>query len=96
VSDPSTRLQLRVVPGASREEIVGRHGDAWKVRVTSPAEGGRANEALLNLLARALDVSRRDLSVTVGTSSRDKVVRLDGMTMELAEARLAAACGGRR
>jgi uncharacterized protein (TIGR00251 family) len=96
VSHPSTRLQLRVVPGASREGIVGRHGDAWKVRVTAPAEGGRANEAVLELLARALDVSRRDLSVTVGASSRDKVVTLAGVTSELAEARLAAAAGGTR
>lgn len=96
MKNPSTRLQLRVVPGASREEIVGRHGDAWKVRVTAPAEGGRANEAVLDLLARALDVSRRDLSVAVGASSRDKVVALDGVTRELAEARLAAASGGAR
>jgi uncharacterized protein (TIGR00251 family) len=96
VSGPSTRLQLRVVPGASREEIVGRHGDAWKVRVTAPAEDGRANDAVLDLLAHTLDIPRRDVSVTVGASSRDKVVVLDGVTSELAEASLAAAVGGRR
>jgi uncharacterized protein len=86
-----TSLRLRVVPGATRSRVVGRYGDAWKVRVTAPPEGGRANEAVLAVLAEALDVSRRDLELISGRSSRDKVVALDGMTSEAAEERLAAA-----
>jgi hypothetical protein len=86
-----TSLRLRVVPGATRSRVVGRYGDAWKVRVTAPPEGGRANEAVLAVLAEALDVSRRDLELISGRSSRDKVVALDGMTFEAAEERLAAA-----
>ncbi len=86
-----TSLRLRVVPGATRSRVVGRYADAWKVRVTAPPEGGRANEAVLAVLAEALDVSRRDLELISGRSSRDKVVALDGMTFEAAEERLAAA-----
>jgi uncharacterized protein (TIGR00251 family) len=86
-----TTLRLRVVPGARRPGIVGRHGDAWKLRVTSPAEAGKANDAVLALLAQTLDVPRRDLELTSGHSSRDKVVALDGMTSEIAETRLEAA-----
>jgi len=90
VSDPTTSLQLRVVPGASRQEIVGRYGSAWKVRVTAPAEGGKANAAVLELVAGVLDVPRRSLSLAAGASSRDKVVTLDGVSPEVVEARLEA------
>ena len=86
-----TSLRLRVVPGATRSRVVGRHGNAWKVRVTAPPEGGRANDAVIALLADALHVPRRDLELTSGLSSRDKLVALDGLTLEAAEARLAAA-----
>jgi uncharacterized protein (TIGR00251 family) len=88
---PRTTLRLRVVPGARRPGIVGRHGEAWKLRVSAPAEAGRANDAVLMLLAETLNVSRRDLELTSGHSSRDKVVALDGMTSEIAETRLAHA-----
>ena len=88
-----TTLRLRVVPGARRPGIVGRHGDAWKLRVSAPAEAGRANEAVIALLAEKLDVSPRDLELTSGHSSRSKVVGLYGMTLETAESRLAASVG---
>lgn len=96
MSEPSISLRLRVVPGASRTEIAGRHGEAWKVRVTAPAEGGRANEAALALLAETLALPRRDVSLTSGASSRDKVVLLTGVTRERADARLASSARGRR
>jgi uncharacterized protein len=86
-----TSLRLRVVPGANRSRVVGRHGDAWKVRVSAPPEGGRANAAVLAVLADVLDVTRRDLELVSGRSSRDKVVALEGMTLDAAERRLAAA-----
>ena len=88
---PRTSLRLRVVPGVTHLGIVGRHGDAWKVRVAAAAEAGKANDAVLDLLARALDVPRRDLELASGRASRDKVVRLEGMTSETAERMLAAA-----
>lgn len=96
MKDPRTSLRLRVVPGTNRPGIVGRHGDAWKVRVCAPPEQGRANDAVLDLLARVLDVERRDLTLARGASSRDKVVMLEGVSDDVAEARLAEAAGARR
>jgi uncharacterized protein len=73
------RVRLRVSPGASRAGIVGRHGDGWKVRVAAAPEHGRANDALVRLLADALGVSRDAVSVVTGHGSRDKVVEVAGL-----------------
>ena len=89
----TTRLKLRVSPGARRPGIGGRHGDAWKVRVSEPPEDGRANEAVLRLLATTLDIPRRRLEVVSGHASREKVVLLEGLEQEQTEVRLAAASG---
>ncbi len=69
---------------------MGRHGDAWKVRVTAAPEAGKANEELLRFLARTLDVPKRDLTLTHGAAARDKVVELDGMSRDAAEGILSA------
>jgi uncharacterized protein YggU (UPF0235/DUF167 family) len=87
----NTRLRLRVVPGTTHPGVVGRLGDAWKVRVAATPEAGRANEAVLTLLAEALGVPRRDLVLASGRASRDKIVTLAGLTGADADARLAAA-----
>lgn len=85
-----TRLRLRVVPGARRSEIVGRHGPAWKVRVTAPPERGAANAAALELLAKALGLGRGEVRLVSGQGSRDKIVELTALEAGEAEARLAA------
>jgi uncharacterized protein len=94
----STRLKLRVAPGASRPGIVGRHGTAWKVRVAAAPEAGKANDAVVRLLADILELPVRDIEIVSGHSSRDKVVELAGIDrgeIDLAEIerRLAVASG---
>jgi uncharacterized protein (TIGR00251 family) len=86
-----TRLRLRVSPGTGRAAIVGRYGEGWKIRVTAPPEGGRANDAVLRLLAEALAVPRTALTLVSGHSGRDKIVELAGLRPALAERRLASA-----
>ena len=80
---PSTRLRLRVSPGAGRDEFVGRYGEGWKVRVDAPPERGRANDAVLRLVAKRLGIARTAVTLVSGASARDKVVELHGMTAEL-------------
>lgn len=88
MGEPSTRLRLRVSPGANRTEFVGRHGSAWKVRVSAAPERGRANDAVVALLARRLGVPRSSLSLVSGHTGRDKVVELQGIDAAEAERRL--------
>ena len=91
MTGPSTRLKLRVVPGSGRPGIVGRYGDAWKVRVTAAPERGKANEAVLIELASVLDVPRQDVDLVAGHSSRDKIAVVRHVPEREIEARLEAA-----
>ena len=92
----STRLRLRVSPGADRPAVVGRYGEAWKVRVAAPAEGGRANDAVVRLLAETLSVPRDAVKLVSGQSARDKIVELAGIDGNLVERRLTSAVGKER
>jgi uncharacterized protein (TIGR00251 family) len=93
--EPRTiRLRLRVSPGAGRSAVVGRHGDAWKLRVAAAPERGRANASVVALLATSLAVGRPAVRIVGGAVSRDKVVEIVGLTLEEAEQRLASAQKG--
>ena len=85
----TTRLRLRVSPGARRPQIAGRFGEGWKVRVAEPPERGRANDGVLRLLAGALGV---DVRLVSGHASRDKVVAFELAAAE-ADRLLSAAAG---
>lgn len=88
--DASIRLHLRVSPGAAQASSVGRHGPAWKLRVSPPPEDGRANEAVIGL-ASTLGVRRGDVAIIAGHSGRDKVVTLAGLDLREIERRLGQA-----
>jgi len=93
--EPRTiRLNLRVSPGAGRSAVVGRHGDAWKLRVAAPPERGRANASVVSLLATSLEIGRPDVRIVSGAVSRDKVVEIVGLTLQETEQRLASARKG--
>ncbi len=82
------RFSVVVSPGASRSEIVGRHGDAWKMRVAAPPERGKGNAAVEELLGAALGVGVR---VVGGATSRRKIVEAEGLDAAEVERRLAPA-----
>ena len=71
-------LAIKVVPGASRTEVAGLLGNRLKVRVAAPAEGGRANRAVVELLQRWLGV--QTVEIVGGISSREKTVRVSGLS----------------
>ena len=80
------QLKVKVVPGSSRDQIVGWLGDALKIKVTAPPEKGKANEAVIDLLAEALGVSSDDIEIVSGHSSPSKIVAITGMDDEAIKA----------
>lgn len=86
-------MRLRVAPGARRTGVVGRHGDAWKVRVAAAPERGRANDEVLSLLAQALHVPLAQVRLVSGAAGRDKIIEVTGIGPALVDRRLTAAGG---
>lgn len=100
-TDGSVLLRLHVQPGAGRTAVVGRHGDALKVRVAAPPQGGRANDACAALVAEVLGVQESAVELTSGAASRSKRFRIGGLDvddlrrrLELALAQAASPTGG--
>ena len=73
---------VRVVPRASRTQIVGEADGALRVRIAAPPVAGAANDELVRVLARALRVSRSAVAITAGQSSRLKRVAVSGIAPE--------------
>ena len=90
MSAPACRLRVKVVPGASRSEVVGLLGAAVKVRVAAPPEGGQANREVCALLAERLGLPLAQVTVVAGPASPVKVIGLVGITETEAKARLLA------
>jgi uncharacterized protein len=89
VSNPlHCTLALKVIPNAPRNEIAGRLGDAVKIKIHAPPLEGRANEALCDFLAERLALPRRSVSVMRGDTSRLKIVRIQGLSLDEVNSRL--------
>lgn len=80
--DQGVWLQIKAVPGASRTKIACVLGDRLKVQVAAAPEGGKANKAICQLLAKTFSVPQRDVSVVRGTTARQKTVQLSGLDLD--------------
>lgn len=87
-AQPAALIRVKAVPGARRDELAGVLGDRLKVRVSAPPEGGRANDAIRALLADALGVRPRDVTLHAGPASPEKIFRVAGLRPEVAAQRL--------
>ena len=92
---PVARISVRVQPGARRDALLGRlDSGEWKLAVSAPPEDGRANDAVVELVAALLDVKRRQVVVARGHSSRSKQLEIVGLEADEAARRLAEALPG--
>ncbi len=81
VSD-GTIIPVKVVPGSSRDRIVGVLSDCLKIATSQPAEKGKANKAVAAILAKALGVGKKDVTLASGPTNPRKEFRIAGMTAE--------------
>ena len=78
----TTELDVRVIPNASRDVVVGWYAGALKVKVSAQPESGKANKAVCALLAKELKLQKRAVSVVRGASSQSKRVEILGLSAE--------------
>lgn len=90
----AAKFSVHVTPNAGRNEIRGWRAGEVKIKVAAPAVDGKANEELVRFLAETLKIHRREVSIERGETSRSKVIRVDGLTMEQILERLGIAAEG--
>jgi uncharacterized protein len=81
-------ISVRVIPRAGRSEIAGVREGALLVRLNAPPVDGAANTELIEVLAEALDVSKRDISIASGMTSKQKRIKVSGIGVDRAASRL--------
>jgi uncharacterized protein (TIGR00251 family) len=86
--EKSCTLAIKAIPNAPRSEVIGWLGEALKVKVHAPPVDGRANEVLCEFLADELDLPRRAVAVLRGDTSRQKLLRITGLTLAEVRTRL--------
>ena len=74
----SEKIKIRVVPNAPKNVCVGEYADAVKIKIAAQAMDGKANAELVKFLSKSLGVSRNDIRICTGETSRDKLVEIDG------------------
>lgn len=72
-------INIKVEPRSSRSGIVGPYGNALKVKLTSPPVEGKANNELINVLAKEFGIRKKDVEIVSGESSKNKIVKLTGV-----------------
>ena len=75
-------IRVYIIPNAKIDKVVGERGDAIKIKLRAPALEGKGNAALRSFLAEELNISQRAIVLEHGQRSRDKVVRIDGLSEE--------------
>ena len=88
MSAASCKLAIKAIPNAPRNAVAGWLGDALKVKVHAPALEGRANDELCEFIADQLGLPRRAVTVAFGDKSRQKLLAIDGLTLDEVRARL--------
>ena len=89
-------LKIHLQPGASRNEVLGFSEDVLRIRVTAPPEGGKANDAMIALVAGSLGVPKSRIELFKGRTSRNKWIAIEGMTHDELCQRLGVAKPGNR
>ncbi len=87
-------FQVKVHPRAKKDALTGVHGDALKLALTAPPVEGRANDAVVEFFADLLRLPRSSVTIAAGQTSRNKVVRITGITADALRQRLESLMSG--
>lgn len=80
-NENSIVFEVRVIPRSSKSEIVGEYNDCLKVKLTSPPVDGEANEELIKLFSKTFNISKSDIFILSGQTSKTKQIQISGLTL---------------
>lgn len=81
-------LRFHIVPNAKQNKVMGKHGPAIRIKLRAPAVEGKANAALRSFLAEQLKIAERQIVLERGEKSREKVIRIEGLSEDEVRRRL--------
>jgi uncharacterized protein (TIGR00251 family) len=87
-AEEGAAFAVHIVPQSAENEVVGKHGDALKIRLTAKSASGIANDDLLDFLAEQLEIDRKNVEIAAGQSSAEKMIVVVGLTPVEVERRL--------
>jgi len=91
-----TLLKVKLVPRSSRNQIIGKEGEIYRIKITAPPVEGKANHALIDYIAGILDVSKGNVQIVSGESSRLKTLLIAGLSLKETHDKIAAKLYTRR
>ncbi|MDD2326513.1 MAG: DUF167 domain-containing protein [Alphaproteobacteria bacterium] len=77
------KISVRLIPNASRSEIAGQEGSVWKIRLAAPPVDGKANAALIEFLAKILDLPKSSIEIIKGQTSKQKTLEIPGSLADI-------------
>ena len=90
MDENAVMLAVKVVPGSSRSRVAGRYGEGIKVQVSAAPEKGKANAAVIDVLAQWLGINARQIELAAGHGNPRKQFRISGVSREQIAAKVAA------
>jgi uncharacterized protein (TIGR00251 family) len=87
-AEEGAAFAVHIVPKSAKNEVIGKHGDALKIRLISTSVGGNANDTLINFLAQKLNIERAKIEIAAGQASAEKMIVVVGLTPAEVENRL--------
>ena len=81
-TDTGFSILLKVKPNSKKNSIIGAHGNRLKISVTAPPEDGKANKAIMKMIAKELSIKPAQLEIVAGRASRDKKLHIIGVTLQ--------------
>lgn len=82
MSEKSVIIQVQIQPRSSKNEITGLHNGRLKIKISAPPVNGKANQALIEFIAKALGVSKSKVEIVKGHTSKFKTLKVSGITQE--------------
>lgn len=92
----AVRIAVRVAPSSATTAVVGPYLKGWKLRIAAAPDRGKANDAVVHLLAEVLAIPAHQVVIVAGHASRNKVVEIDGLSRDEISDALARASGADR